>query len=438
LAEQGVPKGGGVGLEIFDQASIMGDTDKRIAFLRALEGELQRTISMMDAVESVKVNLVIPQPQLFLQERQPSTASVLLGLKRGMELTRYQIKAIVHLVSRSVEGLRPEDVTLVDTRGRALSDLLADELFIYDADGLGGRGSVLSVQRELERQRENELEGKIHRTLGTVLGIGNVVVGASIVLDLSKEDMTSVTYFPITSDSGQGVLRSRNQMEESYTGQGTPPGGPPGTTTNIPGYTQSAQPVNSEYNKADATSNYEISSQTHNKIASPGQIKRMTASILVNAAILAQNPSHNEESLAAMMKDVVEGFTGYNEARGDKLIVRALHFDTTLKDQMAAELEKDRMWRIAVGSFVALLALLCVIAATVWWLRRRKARAALEVVETETKQRVPTIQEMLTSPDLLAFQGEMAVLEEQLKAYARNNPGEVANLVNEWVSSSDA
>jgi flagellar M-ring protein FliF len=92
------------------------------------------------------------------------------------------------------------------------------------------------------------------------------------------------------------------------------------------------------------------------------------------------------------------------------------------------------MLRVAVGSVIALLVLGCVALTSLWWLRRRRARNALQTMQEESKH-VPTIQEMLTSPDLLAFQGEMAVLEEQLKSYARNNPSEVANLVNEWISS---
>jgi flagellar M-ring protein FliF len=111
-----------------------------------------------------------------------------------------------------------------------------------------------------------------------------------------------------------------------------------------------------------------------------------------------------------------------------------MRFDRTLANELAEELRRERMTRIVIGALIAILTLLCVGLAGLWWLRRRRARMALETIDKESKH-VPTIQEMLTSPDLLAFQGEMAVLEEQLKAYARNNPSEVANLVNEWISA---
>jgi flagellar M-ring protein FliF len=111
-----------------------------------------------------------------------------------------------------------------------------------------------------------------------------------------------------------------------------------------------------------------------------------------------------------------------------------MRFSTALADALAAELQKDRLLRVITGSVIALAVLTGAGLTGYWWWRRRKARLALDTVQKESKH-VPTIQEMLMSPDLLAFQGEMAVLEEQLKAYARNNPSEVANLVNEWISS---
>lgn len=112
-----------------------------------------------------------------------------------------------------------------------------------------------------------------------------------------------------------------------------------------------------------------------------------------------------------------------------------MKFSTSFADSLAEELRQERVTRIIVGAVIALIMLLLAAGAVVWWLRRRKARMAAVVLEEEGGKHVPTIQEMLTSPDLLAFQGELAVLEEQLKVYAKNNPGEVANLVNEWLSS---
>jgi flagellar M-ring protein FliF len=423
LAEAGIPKGGSVGFEIFDDSKMgVSEFQQKITYVRALEGELQRTISHVEGVDLARVSLVIPEQRLFLAQQLPSTASVLLRLKPGARLGLIQIKGIVHLVSKSVDGLQPENVTLVDTTGRILSDVLSDDPFIYGSDGAN---SVTSVQRELERKQEQELEIKIRLALERVFGVGNVVVNVKVDLDLDRKSRTSKEYYP-NADTGSGVPRSVNRMEESYEGQQTPPGGAPGTTTNIPGYAVNTQNAESTYNKSDATTNYEITTRESSEVVTPGGIRRVTASILVSA--------EPDDPRLTGLQESVEPIIGFSAERGDRVVVRATPFDRSLEEALAEEMQQERMYRLVVGSVVALTVLLFVALTGLWWYRRRKARLALEAMQKETK-RVPTIQEMLTSPDLLAFQGEMAVLEEQLKAYARSNPGEVANLVNEWLSS---
>ncbi|MDR1732625.1 MAG: flagellar M-ring protein FliF [Synergistaceae bacterium] len=421
LAQEGLPKGGSRGFEIFDESKMgMSEFQQRISYLRALEGELQRTIAQIDAIDSSRVSIVIPEQRLFLEQQQPSTASVLVRQKPGAQLGPNQIKAIIHLVSRSVDGLQPENVTIIDTAGRNLSDMIAEEPFVYSADG-----RVVSLQRITERQHEKELETKVRIMLEKRYGVGNVVVGVRVDLDFDKRKISVKEYLPY-GDTGQGLVRSTNKTDESYTGEDPVPVGTPGTTTNIPGYPVNTQNRNTEYNRTDTTNNFEISSRESEEVVTQGGTRRLTASVLVNAELNADELSQ--------LKMLISGPLGYNEARGDSIVVEAMKFDTTLADTLAAELRRDRLLRMAIGSLIALLVLACVAATGLWWLRRRKMRAALDAMQKENKH-VPTIQEMLTSPDMLAFQGEMAVLEEQLKAYAKNNPAEVANLVNEWIST---
>ena len=140
----------------------------------------------------------------------------------------------------------------------------------------------------------------------------------------------------------------------------------------------------------------------------------------------------NEDRLEAI-QEVIASSIGYNRDRGDSLVVRAMRFSTAFADAMAEQLRQDRMWRIIYGSVAALFVLLTVLVGLYIWIRMKRARQAVLEIE-EAGKKVPTIQEMLTSPDLLAFQGEMAVLEEQLKAYAKSHPDEIATLVNEWLS----
>ena len=426
LAQLGLPKGGTTGFEIFDNSNMgMSEFQQRITYMRAIEGELARTIAQMSQVENARVSVVIPEQRLFLEQQKPSTASVLLRLRQGATLGPTQVKSIIHLVAHSVDGLEPDAVTVVDTNGRILSDMVSDSLILYNPDGTN---TVTSVQRELERQHERELENKVRIMLEQVFGPGSAIVRVRIDLDLDKRTSSFVEYSP-NPDTGTGVPRSNERQEESYTGQGNPVNGNPGTTTNIPGYAINSSTVESEYNRSNSTTNYEISTRKGDQVVTPGGVRRLSASVLIND----KDGSITDARLDAL-QEVIASAIGFSQQRGDSLVVRAMRFSTTFADTMADQMRQDRMWRIIYGSIAAFVVFLVALAAFLIWLRMKKARLAVQEIEAEGKK-VPTIQEMLTSPDLLAFQGEMAVLEEQLKAYAKNHPDEIATLVNEWLSS---
>ncbi|MBQ7665905.1 MAG: flagellar M-ring protein FliF, partial [Synergistaceae bacterium] len=214
-----------------------------------------------------------------------------------------------------------------------------------------------------------------------------------------------------------------------YTGQGNPVNGNPGTTTNIPGYAINSTTVESEYNRSNATTNYEITTRKGDQIVTPGGVRRLSASVLIDD----KYGEVTEERIEAL-REVISSAIGFNAQRGDSLVVHAMKFSTAFVDAMTDQLRQDRMWNIIYGSIAAFSVLLIVLAALYAWVRMKRARLAVQEIEAEGKK-VPTIQEMLTSPDLLAFQGEMAVLEEQLKAYAKSHPDEIATLVNEWLST---
>ena len=425
LAQMRLPKGGTTGFEIFDDSNMgMSEFQQRIAYMRAIEGELARTIAQMQQVENARVSVVIPEQRLFLEQQKPSTASVLLRLRQGATIGPTQVKSIIHLVAHSVDGLEPDAVTVVDTNGRILSDMVSDSMIMYNPDGTN---SVTSVQRELERQHERELENKVRIMLEQVFGPGSAVVRVRIDLDFDKKTSSYVEYTP-NPETGTGVPRSAERQEESYTGQGNPVNGNPGTTTNIPGYAINSTQVESEYNRSNNTTNYEITTRKGDQVVTPGGVRRLSASVLID-------DKYNEltdERLEAI-QEVIASSIGYNRDRGDSLVVRAMRFSTAFADAMADQLRQERMWKIIYGTVAAVFVLLIVLAALYVWIKMKRARLAVQEIE-EAGRKVPTIQEMLTSPDLLAFQGEMAVLEEQLKAYAKSHPDEIATLVNEWLS----
>ncbi len=172
---------------------------------------------------------------------------------------------------------------MVDTAGNVLSDMIADENFIFaGSDGLGS--SVSSVQRELERQQEQEFERKLRVMLERVFGPGKAVVRVRVELDFDKRKVSTREFIP--GPTGKGVIRSQQDMEETYEGPGSVPGAPPGTTTNIPGYAITGQQQgNSEYAKTESTKNYEITTREEEQVGTPGTVKRVSASVLVDGTL---------------------------------------------------------------------------------------------------------------------------------------------------------
>ena len=423
LAQGGLPKGGSVGYEIFDTTKMgLSEFQQKITYIRALEGELERTIRQIDAVDYAKVNIVIPEQRLFLEQQQPSTASVLVRLKTGMQIGPDQVKSIVHLVSHGVQGLLPENITVVDTSGKVLSDLLDQDLLIY---GQGGDGrTVSSVQRELERQQERELENKVRIMLERVFGPGRVVVRIKVDLDFDRRTSSSREYIP--GETGRGVLRSQQNMEETYTGTGGPIGGAPGTTTNIPGYAVAQQQgTASEYNKTETTNNYEITTRETQQVVTPGTIRRLSASVLVDGDL--------EQDRLTELRALVAPALGVDAARGDQLVIQSMKFSTTFADSLAEQLQAQQRMQLIIALVAAAVILLLAALAGVLWMKRRRSRKAM-LPPAEERKRIPSIQELLSSPELLEAQGELAVLEEQLRAYARSKPEEIANLTQDWLA----
>ena len=310
----------------------------------------------------------------------------------------------------------------MDTSGKVLSDLLDQDLLIY---GQGGDGrTVSSVQRELERQQERELENKVRIMLERVFGPGRVVVRIKVDIDFDRRTSSSKEFIP--GETGRGVLRSQQNMEETYTGTGGPIGGPPGTTTNIPGYAVAQQQgTASEYNKTETTNNYEITTRETQQVVTPGTIRRLSASVLVDGDL--------EQDRLTELRALVAPALGVDAARGDQLVIQSMKFSTTFADSLAEQLQAQQRMQLIIALVAAAVVLLLAALAGVLWMKRRRSRKAM-LPPPEERKRIPSIQELLSSPELLEAQGELAVLEEQLRAYARSKPEEIANLTQDWLA----
>ncbi len=183
---------------------------------------------------------------------------------------------------------------------------------------------------------------------------------------------------------------------------------------------------NVEYNRTDTVTNFDITTQESQQVATPGAIRRLSASVLVDGTLNAQQTQSLKDSVAAAI--------GFNQLRGDQLVIQGMKFDTTLADQLLAQMEAEQRQKVILALVGAALLLLIMGAGIFLWIRRRRLAALRRLVPKEEGDQVPSLKDLLEHPELMTSQGELAILEEQLRVYATNNPEEVANLIKNWLA----
>lgn len=326
LASKGLPGQGTVGMELFDSTNLgMTDFVQQVNYQRALEGELARTISSLNNVRSARVHIVIPQPTLYTDEEQPTTASVVIELESGQSINKEQVQAISHLVSSAVEGLSPENLTIVDMNGHVLADGANDTS--------NSAVAVSSTQQEAQRNYERDLELRIETMLRNVLGPNKAVVRVNSEMNWDQIETESETYTPAPEGS---VLRSSRVITEYYNGDGTTTGGIPGTASNIPDAAPSFQTAISGTNsggylRSDTTQNFEISRSTSKIKPASGQVERLSVSVMVDNITDTVTLNAIEQATVAA--------AGLDTTRGDTITVNSVPFDRTFEQEQAAAAE---------------------------------------------------------------------------------------------------
>lgn len=333
LAETGLPRGGNIGYEIFDRTDTLGTTSfvQNVNHVRALEGELSRTIRSIDRIAAARVHLVIPERQLFSRDRQEPSASIVLQVRGSLEMS--QVRAIRHLVASAVRGLKAERISIVDERGQLL------------ADGSGDSTSGVTGMEERNAAFERKLKEQIDAIVTSVVGANRARVTVSAELDYTRIQQTQDMF-----DPEQRVVRSTQTREEqSATANNTNNDGV--TVANeIPGNNQqrnqqpqqNAQPKDST-RKTEEVVNYEITRTTRTETLEPGRVKRISVAVLVDGIYSKGN--NNEVTYQPRAKEDLERITalvrsaiGFNEKRGDMIEVVNLRFaEPTVISQTAGD-----------------------------------------------------------------------------------------------------
>lgn len=448
LAGKGLPGKGMVGMELFDATNLsMTDFTQQVNYRRALEGELARTISSLNAVRAARVHIVIPQPTLFSEDESPTTASVVVDLEPNQKLGREQVRAITHLVSSAIEGLSPENLTIVDIDGNVLADGNSSE----------ANSSVALSANQLEAQRnyERDLERRVQSMLENVLGPDKAVVRISAFMNWDQIQTQNETYLP--ADQGS-VLRSSRELTETYSGSSNTAGGIPGTASNIPDAAVSYQTDisgtnGSGYLRTDITNNFEVSKSVSQITAATGRVERLSVSVMVDNITETVRLNAIEQATIAA--------AGIDQARGDVLTVNSIEFNRTLQtEQETAMVEaQQREFYLQLAQWgaigLALIALFFVVRAMQRTLR--PVPVAVEKGAPEEDPRTALLQQMKERGELSAEEieglgligppkfdssqkaaAEKAQMLRQLQLVAKNRPETIAQIVQFWLTEDGA
>ena len=307
LAAAGLPHGGGVGFEIFDNKTLGAtEFEQQLNYRRALQGELARTINSLEEIQQSRVHIALPKESLFIDQQKRPTASVTIKLRTGKKLKQAQVDGIAHLVASSIEGLSPDDVMLVDSQGNILSKVQGDSKL----------ARMSSSQIDYQRNIEKDMANQIQSMLENVVGQGKAVVRVNADLDFRIMEKTEETYDPESP-----VIRSTQKQTDKATSAPPAPGKTTGSVTS-PG---------SEKEKMDETVNYEINKTVSKTVMPVGDIKKISIAVLVDgiytkddkgAAAYQERPKKELESI----EDLVRKSAGFNAQRGDQVIVTSMAF----------------------------------------------------------------------------------------------------------------
>ena len=328
LAEQGLPRGGNLGLELMDtQAFGISQFAEQVNFQRGLEGELARSIESLGPVERVRVHLSLAKPSVFIRDREPAKASVILTLLPGRVLGDGQVSAIVHMVSSSVPELAAENVTVVDQNGRLLS---ADTTKGNDLDG---------TQLEYIAEVERSYQRRIEHILTPLLGSANVRAQVAAQIDFSRREQTSERYGP-NQPPNEAAVRSR-QLSLTLDGEDPMASGIPGALSNTPPGTAPSpinQPDGEEGNEEDTPPdalrslrqedvvNYEVDRSIEHVQHRLGQVQRLSAAVVVNYRNIVNEDGEVERVALTdveveQIERLVQQAIGFSQVRGDQIEV---------------------------------------------------------------------------------------------------------------------
>ncbi len=448
LAETGLPKGGGVGYEIFDKSDALGTTSfvQNINHLRALEGELARTIRAIDRVQAARVHLVLPERPLFSREMPEPSASIVVRVRGTLE--PQQIRAIRHLVASAVNGLKPQRVSIIDEAGQLL------------ADGASGTTDN-AIGDERRAGYEKRMRNEIEAIVSSVVGAGRARVQLSADFDYNKITQTSDRFDP----EGRVLRSSQTREESSATAENN---GQVTVNNELPGNQQNttAPTARDQSKKTEETNNYEISRTTKTEVTEAGRVNRISVAVLVDGnytknekgEMVYQDRSKEQlDRIAALVRSAI----GFDQKRGDQVEVVNLRFAEAPAVPPLAEptgllgmlhfTKDDVMYVIELGVMM-LLGLIVLFMVVRPLVKRILASETVALASgdgampalTDGSHSAATAQSLVSNTtaqliDVAQVQGQVhAQSVHRVGELAERNPNETAAIVRQWLAEPAA
>jgi flagellar M-ring protein FliF len=445
LAEQGLPSGGGVGWEIFDKGDGLSSTSflQNVNRMRALEGELARSIRSLNRVSAARVHLVVPERPLFSRDAPKPTASIVLRVSG--ELGQSEVRAIIHLVASAVQGLDPQAISIIDENGTLL------------ADGGGDTGPDALPSGALEREAafEKRLKDQVQGIVERVVGPGRARAEINASFDYSKVTNTADMFDP----ESRVVRSTQTREEEAENREGQNAVTVSNQLPNQQANNADANANRDKSSKTDETVNYEISRTTRTEVLEAGRLKKVSVAVLIDgiyandqSGSVTYSPRSQEEldRIAALVRSAI----GFDQARGDQIEVVNLRFAEPPGVQPISDasglgmldVTKDDLMRLielAVLGVVSLLVLLLVVRPLVRRILTPDQRAGLpSLLAAPSAPQAPNAPVPLGAPDPTARMIELAQVNGKVHAQsltkvgelAQRNPNETVSIIRQWLA----
>jgi flagellar M-ring protein FliF len=466
LGQAGILPSGIKGWELFDtQSWTTTDFERDVNKRRAIIGEITRHVKLLDDVEEVSIQVTMPEPQLYIDNEEPYTASVIITPSPYSDIlsNKKKIQGIIDLIAFGVDRLKPENVVVTDNHGNILSDFDMDDEVTY----LTRAKEEWKIKEKLRLKMQAEISEKMR----AVLGKDKVDVSVEVDLDFDQKEVEKTEFIPIVkiqdnpetpydeTEVEMNVVRSEKDTKEYFEGVGFVPEGPPGVEPNIPPGYKEALGEGTKYEKTENVKNYEISQQVSRIESSPYKIKRISAAVWVDGTwkkvfgddgkpVITKEGGIKREYIARNPEEmrsyeaIVKGAIGYDPSRKDSVVVQNIMFDRVKQFELedAYIKKREQIRKTLLSALIALFAIFIITLAYRAIAREVARRKRIKEEELARQQQLMREAALKTAEaegvevELSTEEKARLEMQENVMNLAREHPEEVAKLIRTWLA----